>query len=155
MRNGRNGAMASYLTRRPAPPSPFHFVIPALAPMSSLDDDIYSEIMRHVTDKETRNSCMAVSRMFRTFCQESLLFTNGMFLEPSQSCEDCENSGDIAEWYNLYDVASGESRRVSFQRGGGFLDISRDVSYYVAVGTDGDRKSLLSGLNFRLPKTTK
>ena len=39
MRNGRNGALISCLTRRPAPPSPFHFVIPALAPTSSLDDE--------------------------------------------------------------------------------------------------------------------
>ena len=38
MGNEMNGALTSYLTRRPVPPSSFHFVIPALAPMSSLDD---------------------------------------------------------------------------------------------------------------------
>ena len=132
--------------RRMPPTKPHEGVFP---------NEIYSEIMRHVTDKETRNSCMTVSRMFRTFCQESLLFTEGMFLEPSQSCEDCEHSGDMAEWYNLYDVTTGESRRVSLKRGGDFLDMSRDVSYYVAVGTNSDRKSLLSRLHFRLPETTE
>ena len=38
MRNGRNEALTSYLTKRPAPPSPFHFVISALAPTSSLNE---------------------------------------------------------------------------------------------------------------------
>ena len=38
MGSGNDGALTSYLTRRPAPSSPFHFGIPALAPTSSLDD---------------------------------------------------------------------------------------------------------------------
>ena len=38
MGNEMDETLISYLTRRPAPSSPFHFVIPALAPMSSLDD---------------------------------------------------------------------------------------------------------------------
>ena len=38
MENGMNGALTSYLTRRSAPPSSFHFVISALASMSSLND---------------------------------------------------------------------------------------------------------------------
>ena len=40
MESGKDVALASYLTRgrRPTAPSPFHFVIPTLAPMSSLED---------------------------------------------------------------------------------------------------------------------
>ena len=38
MKNERNETLTFYLTRRPVSSSPFHFVSPALSPMSSLDD---------------------------------------------------------------------------------------------------------------------
>ena len=47
MENGRYGALTSYLTRRSAPPSPFHFVIPALASTSSLHELTSSFALLH------------------------------------------------------------------------------------------------------------
>lgn len=130
--------------RRRMPPTKHHEGV--------FPNEIYSDIMRHVTDKETRNSCMGVSRMFRTYCQEKFLFTEGMFLEPSQPCEACEEPGVQPDWYNLYNINSGDSSRVSVKKRGAFPSMSRDVSYHVAVGMDRNKRCFLSGLNFRLPE---
>lgn len=51
---------------------------PARVADGRLQNEIYRQIIKHVTDMETRESCMEVSRTFRLICQEDLLFAEGI-----------------------------------------------------------------------------
>ncbi len=110
-------------------------------------NEIYTQIIEHVTDMETRQSLMKVSRTFRRLCQEDLLFAEGLIFESSKACQGCDEAESIPEWYEKFDVATGTQSRVNWQRAGGLLD--HGLSWKVAVGAERNKKSLLAGVAFR------
>ena len=116
-----------------------------------LPNEVYTEIVKHVLDTETRDSLMKVSRTFRRICQEDLLLTEDMIFTPSDACQGCDEPGDIPNWFEKYDIASGIQSQVAFKRAGGFLDYG-GVSLKVAIGTEHGKKSLLPDVAFRLGK---
>ena len=40
-------------------------------------------------------------------------------MEPSESCQACENYREGPKWLNVYDLASGARSRVELREGGG------------------------------------
>lgn len=116
-----------------------------------LPNEIYTQIIKHATDKETRMSLMEVSRTFRMICQENVVFTEGLIFEPSAVCRDCDEAELYPKWFEKYDVASGTTSRVTWKRAGGFLD-SGGALWKVAVGSEHGKKSLLAEMAFRFAK---
>ncbi len=111
-------------------------------------NEIYTQIIKHVTDMETRQSLMKVSRIFRRLCQEDLLFAEGLIFESSDACQGCDEAESVPDWYEKFDVATGTHSRVEWKRAGGFLDYG-GPSWKVAVGAERNKKSLLAGVAFR------
>lgn len=114
-----------------------------------LPNEIYTQIIKHVTDMRTRESLMEVSRTFRRICQEDLLFAEGLIFEPSDACQGCDQANDAPEFFEKYDIASGTQSKVKWKRAGGFLDFGGE-SWKVAIGTEKGKKSLLAHLAFRI-----
>ncbi|KAL8911488.1 MAG: hypothetical protein Q9171_003349 [Xanthocarpia ochracea] len=124
-----------------------------MPPMKARDgrfpNEIYENILSHVVDRETRISCMHVSRFFRQLCQENYLFADGVMFGPSKPVERCL----APKLFEMYVTDTGSLQKVKFQRAGGFLD-SLEPSWVVAVGTSQKMKILLPNLKFRLPEAT-
>ena len=116
-----------------------------------LPNEIYTEIVKHVLDTETRDSLTKVSRTFRRICHEDLLITEGLIFTPSDACQGCDEAGDFPKWFEKYDIASGIQSQVQWKRAGGFLDYGCD-SLKVAIGTEHGKRSLLADVEFRLIK---
>ena len=114
-----------------------------------LPNEVYTEIVKHVLDRETRDSLMKVSRTFRQICQEDLLLTEDMIFTPSDACQSCDEAGQYPKYFEKYDIASGIHSHVGFKRAGGFLDYE-GVMLKVAVGTKHGQKSILPDVAFRL-----
>ena len=116
-----------------------------------LPNEIYTQIIKQVTDVETRESLMQVSRRFRQICQESLLFAQGLIFEPSEPCQSCDEPQLAPSWFQKYEVKTGTQSQVTLRRAGGSFD-SGGPSWKVAVGTERNKKSLLSEVAFRFVK---
>ena len=125
--------------------------MPARVMDGLLPNEMYTQIIKHATDKKTRESLMRVSRTFRRICQEDLLFATGLIFEPCHACKACNEAGSVASWFEEYDVATGTRSQVEWKMAGGDLD-SGDASWQVAVGTENSKKSLLTGVAFRFPE---
>ena len=118
-----------------------------------LPKELYPEILKHVLDNETRASCMRVSRAFRNICQEYILFADGIIMEPSESCQVCDNYRERPEWLNVYDLASGARSKVKLKEGGGWSPYGEaENTFVIAMGKSADNLSLLPRLTFELRK---
>ena len=107
-------------------------------------NEIYMQIVTHVTDKKTRQSLMKVSRMFRRLCQEDLLLAKDLIVE---SC-DTLSRDKAGPWFQKYDVATEIQSHVRLQNAG--YSRNREAGLWeVVIGTEDGRKSLLDGLMFR------
>lgn len=124
---------------------------PARATDGVLPNEIYTQIIKHVTDMETRESLVKVSRTFRRTCQEDHLFAEGLIFEPSEASQKCEEAGLIPGEFQKYDVDTGFQSQVEWKRAGGFLD-SGGESWKVLVGTEYGKRSLLAEVAFRFAK---
>lgn len=124
---------------------------PARATGGVLPNEVYTQIIKHVTDMETRESLVKVSRTFRRICQEDVLFAEGLIFESSEPCQGCDEAGLTPPWFEKYDVATGTQSQVKWKRAGGFLD-SGGESWKVLVGTERSKRSLLAEVAFRLAK---
>lgn len=89
--------------------------------MDVFQNEIYTQIIKHVADMETRDLCTEVSRAFRLICQEDLLFAEGLTLEPSHACQGCDEADSIPDWFGKYDVATGTHSQVTWKGGSGFV----------------------------------
>lgn len=116
-----------------------------------LPNEIYTEIVKHVLDMETRDSLMKVSRTFRRICQEDFLLTEDMIFTPSDDCQDCDEARKYPKRFEKYDIASGVQSQVGFNEARGFRDNSGDL-LKVSIGTEHGKKSLLQDVGFRLGK---
>ncbi|KAL8861612.1 MAG: hypothetical protein Q9178_002137 [Gyalolechia marmorata] len=116
-------------------------------------NEIYENILSHVVDRETRISCMHVSRFFRQLCQENYLFADGVMFRPSEAVERCAAPRSAPKLFEMYVTDTGSLQKVNFESAGGFLD-SLKPSWVVAVGTGQKMKILLPNLKFRLPEAT-
>ena len=125
---------------------------PAKAREGRFPNEIYSRILAYVTDPETRHSCMQVSRLIRQISQETLVFADGVALEPCEAAEACVSSDQIPKWFNMHDLKSGSRKEVEFKRSGGLMDSHFGNSFSVLVGTGRNTKSLLPHLSFKLPE---
>ena len=128
-----------------------------MPPMKARDgrfpNEIYENILSHVVDRETRISCMHVSRFFRQLCQENYLFADGVMFRPSKAVERCVAPGSAPKLFEMYVTDTGSLQKVKFKRAGGLLD-SLEPSWLVAVGTGQKMKMVLPNLGFRLPEAT-
>lgn len=113
-------------------------------------NQIYTEIFKQVTEIETRESFMNVSRTFPRICQD-LLFADDLIFEPSDACQGCNNADDLPGWYEKYDVGLGTQSQVKVRRAGGF-PCSGDKSWKVIIGTGHDKKNLLIEAAFAFNK---
>ena len=131
--------------------------------------EIYNEIAKQVTDMETRESLMKVSRTFRRFCQEDLLFAEGLIIKPSHGCQSCDVPTRVPKRFEEYDTRTGTQARatamvlnqktiftnnpdnspVSLRRCPHFHSSGRS-SWQVAIGTECNKKSLLARVGFAL-----
>ena len=114
-----------------------------------LPNEIYTQIIKYVTDMTTRESLMEVSRTFRRICQEDLLFAEGSIFEPCDACQGSDEAVDTPDFFEKYDIASGTQSKVKWKRAGGFLDFGGE-SWKVAIGTEKGKKSLLAHMAFRI-----
>ena len=107
-----------------------------------LPNEIYEQIVKHVTDIKTRQSLMEVSRTFRRLCQEDLLFAKDLVFEPSATCKTRPGVKLIPEWFQKYDIATGSRSQVSLKR----ADPSYNTgdTWRVVIGNEDGRKSLLT-----------
>lgn len=112
-------------------------------------DEIYTNIIEQVTDIETRYSLMKISRQFRRICQEDLLFAEGLIFEPSDSCRSCDDAGLIPEWFKKYDVKTGMESRADWKKARQLFH-REDGLWWVAIGAERNKKSLLAGVEFRV-----
>ena len=126
-------------------------------------NEIYTQIVMQVTDMETRESLMKVSRTFRRICQEDLLFDEGSIIKSSYACQSCDEAIHTPIWFEKYDIDSGTQSRaiwtlhveshlddmdrseVEMQRAGGDFD-GDGASRKVAIGKERNKKSLLAGV---------
>ncbi|KAL8825489.1 MAG: hypothetical protein Q9191_004387 [Dirinaria sp. TL-2023a] len=126
---------------------------PAKAKDGHFPNEIYANILGHVTDMETRNSCMEVSRVFRQICQEDLLFADHMVFAPCEACKECVEPDDIPKMFDVHDVALGEKYEVGLTRVSEyFADFERGSPWGVLIGDQLHKKSLPQGLKFRFRK---
>ena len=116
-----------------------------------LPNEVYTEIVEHVLDTETRDSLMKVSRTFRRICQEDFLFTEDMIFTPSDACQGCDEARQHPMRFEKYDIASGVQSQVEFKKAGGPRDRGGD-SLNVSIGAKHGKKSLLPDVSFRLRK---
>lgn len=114
-------------------------------------NEIYTQIIKQVDDMETRESLMKISRVFRRICQETLLLAEDFMFEPSDPCQSCEEAGQMPDWFDMYDIDTGNLERMKFVRAGGFLDSGAPL-WRVFIGTEHNKRSLLAEAQFRLTK---
>ena len=112
-----------------------------------LPNEIYTQIVKHVTDMKTRQALMEVSRTFRRLCQEDLLFAKNLIFEPSDACQSCDEADLLPNWFQMYDIATGTQSQIDLKRAGGFLDYG-DGLWQVVIGTEDGKKSLLDQMAF-------
>ena len=143
----------------------------AKATAGLLPNEIYAQIIMQVTDMETRETLMKVSRTFRRICQEDLLFARGLIIKPSHACQSCDEATRIPEWFEKYNIDTGTQSRAAASRSTSkriYIDDEdqspihsqrtprffgrRDSSWQVAIGTERNKRSLLAGLAFRFVK---
>ena len=106
-------------------------------------NEIYGQIVKHVTDMKTRQSLMEVSRTFRRLCQEDLLFAKDLILELSRDCKPPWGDPPIPKWYLKRDIVTWRHSKVNIKRVG----LSRDTgntSWRVVIGSEDGKKSLLT-----------
>ena len=113
-------------------------------------NEIYANVLEHVTDMETRNSCMEVSRLFRQLCQEDVLFTDSMIFQPCEACKTCLEPDDFPKSFNAYDISSGARGKVNLERVVGNSMYRENIpSWTLGVGTGYNKKSVLKGFTFK------
>ena len=131
-----------------------------------LPDEVYIQITKQVTDTETRESLMKVSRTFRRICQEDLLFEEGSIIKPSHACQSCDEPTRVPKWFEKYAVDSETQSRaawrrhwetyiddmylseVGMKRADGDYD-GDGASRKVAIGMECNKKSLLAAVAFK------
>ena len=115
-----------------------------------LPTELYSNILAHVTDVETRRSCLKVSNIFSSICQENVLVTDGFFLRPWDAKEALAGPDTCPAWFYLHDFETDEMMKVGFrcvtkrQSRRGFR-VAADMTWKVVVGNKVGEKSLLDG----------
>ena len=124
-------------------------------------NEIYDQITKEITDLETRESLMKVSRAFRKTCQEDLVFAKGLIIKPSQACQSCDKPTRIPKWFEKYNTDTGTRSRaallgLTFKRYSPIFlqttpsfDKERRSSWLVAIGTEHKKKSLLAEVAFK------
>lgn len=129
---------------------------PARSCEGCFPNKVYDEILKHVTDMKTRTYCLHVSRSFRRFCQENVLFCEGVLVRPCEAFKCCVEPDQVPEWFNVYDLESHEryEARLRFiiNLGGRQTDLKAENSHVVCVGTGRMNKSLMTGLQFEIVK---
>ena len=140
-----------------------------------LPNELYAQILTHVTDSDTRNACLDVSRTFRELCQEQYLLHEKLLFTPSEACKVLKHKStrlpdfveivptgvklwmeDLApEWFNMVELDRGSAARVSFVSVGKREKRKRwrrwdtDVALWaVFAGSERDRRSLLPYVKF-------
>ena len=135
-----------------------------------LPNEIYTRIIMQVTDMETRDSLMKVSRHFRQICQEDLLFDESSIIKPSFACQSCDEAVRMPKWFEKHDLDSGTQSRAAWRRHG-FIIIDDDghnstwlgkevsdgdrASRKVAIGTEYNKKSLLADVTLEFGNVYK
>ena len=112
-----------------------------------LPNELYMEIIKFVTDTKTRNSLMEVSRIFRRTCQENLLFADSLIIEPSETCQRCDDANSFPVWYAMYDTDTGNQSQLKMKQSGGIFDRG-NAPWGVIIGTEHSKKSLLPEARF-------
>ena len=115
-------------------------------------NEIYARILTYITDAETKIKCMQVSRLFRQLCQEEVLVTDALIFGPCEAVESCVEADDYPNWYEVYDVASGERHKRCLRKHGALSDFSRELSLAVLIGTVRNRRSFLHDLHFNFAR---
>ena len=128
--------------------------------------EIYAQILMHITDGDTRDKCMEVSRTFRDLCQEQVLFSETLMIGPSEACKEPgyrpTSFDDIGlaihqsapECFNMVDLLTNTETRVRFESAGRPRKRQRilkdpALAWVVLVGSERNKRSLLPRLNFR------
>ena len=128
--------------------------------------EIYAQILMHVTDTDTRDNCMEVSRTFRDLCQEQLFLSETLMIGPSEACKkpgyrptsfdniDLAIHNSAPEWFNMIDLLTNTETKVRFESAGRRRRRQRIMddpapSWVVLVGSEHNKRSLLPRLNLR------
>ena len=105
-----------------------------------LPNEIYARILTYVTDRETKLSCMEVSRVFRQLCEEDLSIADGWILEPCEAVKACVEPDDLSRWYDIYDLATDDRYRISPKKDEALSDFS-PPPWTILLGTGRHRRS--------------
>ncbi|KAL8695487.1 MAG: hypothetical protein Q9218_000065 [Villophora microphyllina] len=69
-------------------------------------------LRRMPSARSSGGCCMQVSRVFRMYCQEVLLVTDGIIFEPCTATKDIDNL-QYPDWFDIYDLESYTRRKAS------------------------------------------
>lgn len=131
--------------------------------------EIYIQILAHITDPQTRASCLDVCRTFRDYCQAHVLFSAGVVLKPCRDVQTCTQPGHNpksgftlsynssseggAEEMTTNVQVDFESIRIAEGSECSYLD-GAAPSWTIAVGVGQNRKILLNDLQFRFTRNS-
>ena len=126
-------------------------------------NEVYTQIIMHVHDMETRESLMKVSRALRRICQEDLLLHKALIVKPSYSCQSCDEATRIPNWFEKFNTVTGIHSRAAASRSVPPIIYIDDEdqspthsqatprfysrmgsSWQVAIGTEHNKRSLLA-----------
>ena len=120
--------------------------------------EIYGHIISHVTDRETRDSCLHSSRLFRELTLENFMFseayadgTGGAILRKCEATEECVEVNEVPKWWNMVDLTSKEETKVDLKFTPPNPLFGRPAggnSFSVIVGDGKRMRSLLDGTDF-------
>lgn len=123
---------------------------PARTSEGRLPTEIYTNIIAHVMDVDTRRSCLKVSSIFRTLCRESVLVSDSLFLRPWDAKEALVGPDTCPAWFHLHEAETGKVTKVGFRcvtdrRSKRRLQAEANKIWKVIVGNKVGEKSLLDG----------
>lgn len=115
--------------------------------------EIYGDILQHITEVATRESCMNVSKSFRQLCQEDFLVAEGMEFKPCEAIQACAEPRQVPEPFSKHDFTFGKLEKVEARprssRFGTRPGSEPEESYTVAVGTGVMRRACSRASNLR------
>lgn len=125
--------------------------------LASLPPEIFDDIFSYLNDPETRSSCMSVSKTFRDYCQEHVLFAENMFLEPCEAWKSAGSPLDPERKWALREAANTTSLATLLFKSALSRTYKRlkEPAWSLTIGAGKNRKVILPSVKFKLDRGAK
>ena len=110
--------------------------------------EIYHNILLHVEDSNTYQSCMQVSRTFYDLCQENFMVMDGIVFQANDASKNYDEMSVSISAFRMKTLSTGDSQDVVLKKLGKYYQPPRDGpdSWQVVLGREYNRRSLLPNL---------